>query len=128
MTALEVAQAYTDRNEIEHLFGEMNDPLVCPFRPVRHWTDQKIAVHAFICILGLLLLKLLQLKLKKQGTTLSLEFLKDELASIQMGLCVTRSGKLFKIISERSKLRAKIFCIFQLENVASMLGARSDSS
>ena len=128
MTTLEVAQAYTDRNEIEHLFGEMNDPLVCPFRPVRHWTDQKIAVHAFICILGLLLLKLLQLKLKKQGTTLSLEFLKDELASIQMGLCVTRSGKLFKIISERSKLRAKMFCIFQLENVASMLGARPDSS
>jgi len=59
LSTLEVAQAYTDRNEVEQLFGEMNDPFNVPFRPVRHWTDQKIAVHAFICILGLLLLKLL---------------------------------------------------------------------
>ena len=74
MTAVEVAQAYTDRNDVERLFGEMNDPATVPFRPVRHWTDQKIVVHAFICILGLLLLKLLQLKLAEQGISLSPEF------------------------------------------------------
>ncbi|MGA2225701.1 MAG: IS1634 family transposase [Syntrophobacteraceae bacterium] len=128
LTTLDVAQAYTDRGEIEGLFGEMNDPMVCPFRPVRHWTDQKIAVHAFICILGLLLLKLLQLKLKKQGITLSLELIKDELESIQMGLWIARSGKLFKIISDRSKLQAKMFCILSLQNVASLLGAQVDDS
>ena len=105
LTALEVAQAYTDRNEVEQLFGEMNDPMTVPFRPVRHWTDQKIVVHAFICILGLLLLKLLQLRLKEQGISLSLEIIKDELSSVQLGLWVTRSGKLFKIISDRSKLQ-----------------------
>jgi transposase len=128
LTALEVAQAYTDRNEVEQLFGEMNDPLSVPFRPVRHWTDQKIAVHAFICILGLLLLKLLQLKLKKQGIRLSLEIIKDELSSMQLGLWVTRSGKLFKIVSDRSKLQEKIFGILSLQNVASMLGVHQDSS
>ncbi|MBM3301784.1 MAG: hypothetical protein FJY85_17765 [Deltaproteobacteria bacterium] len=119
LTALEVAQAYTDRNEVERLFGEMNDPLSVPFRPVRHWTDQKIAVHAFICILGRLLLKLLQLKLKEQGTALSLEIIKDELASVKLGLWVTRSGKLFKIVSERSKLQEKMFGILSLQNVTS---------
>ncbi len=128
LTTLDVAQAYTDRGEIERLFGEMNDPMICPFRPVRHWTDQKIAVHAFICILGLLLFKLLQLKLKKQGITLSLELIKDELESIQMGLWIARSGKLFKIISDGSKLQAKMFCILSLQNVASMLGAQFDDS
>ncbi|MEW6351040.1 MAG: IS1634 family transposase [Thermodesulfobacteriota bacterium] len=128
LTALEVAQAYTDRNEIERLFGEMNDPMIVPFRPVRHWTDQKIAVHAFICILGLLLLKLLQLKLKKEGIILSLELIKDELESIQMGLCLVSSGKLFKIISDRSKLQAKMFSILSLQNVASLLGAQYDDS
>jgi transposase len=128
LTALEVAQAYTDRNEVERLFGEMNDPLSVPFRPVRHWTDQKIAVHAFICILGLLLLKLLQLKLKKQGIALSLEIIKDELSSVQLGLWVTRSGKLFKIVSDKSKLQTKMFGILSLQNVASMLGVHQDSS
>lgn len=128
VTAAQVAQAYTDRNEVERLFGEMNDPMTVPFRPVRHWTDQKIAVHAFICILGLLLLKLLQLRLKQQGILLSLEIIKDELSSVQMGLWVTRSGKLFKIISDRSKLQAQMCAILSFQNVASMLGVQPDSS
>jgi transposase len=128
LSALEVAQAYTDRNEVERLFGEMNDPLSVPFRPVRHWTDQKIAVHAFICILGLVLLKLLQLKLKEQGIALSLEIIKDELSCLKLGLCVTRSGKLFKIVSDRSKLQKKMYGILSLQNVTSLLGAHVDSS
>ena len=128
LTAAQVAQAYTDRNEIEQLFGEMNDPMTVPLRPVRHWTDQKIVVHAFICILGLLLLKLLHLRLKEQGISLSLGIIKDELSSVHLGLWVTRSGKLFKIISDRSKLQAKMFCILSLHNVASMLGVHQDSS
>jgi transposase len=128
LTALDVAQAYTDRNEIEQLFGEMNDPMNVPFRPVRHWTDQKIVVHAFICVLGLLLLKLLQLKLKEQNIVLSLEIIKDELSCVQVGLWVTRSGKLFKIISDKSKLQAKMFDILSLQNVASLLGVQPDSS
>ena len=128
LTALDVAQAYTDRNEIEQIFGEMNDPMTVPFRPVRHWTDQKIMVHAFICVLGLLLLKLLQLKLKEQNIVLSLEIIKDELSCVHVGLWVTRSGKLFKIISDKSKLQAKMFDILSLQNIASMLGVQPDSS
>jgi len=128
LTALEVAQAYTDRNEVERLFGEMNDPMTAPFQPVRHWTDQKIVVHAFICILGLLLFKLLQLRLKETGITLSLELIKDELSCVQLGLWVTRSGKLLKIISDRSKLQAQMFATLSLQNVASMLGVQPDSS
>lgn len=128
VTAVEVAQAYTDRNDVERLFGEMNDPATVPFRPVRHWTDQKIVVHAFICILGLLLLKLLQIKLAQEGISLSLEIIKEELSSVQMGLWLTRSGKLFKIVSERSKLQAKMFSILSLQRVAAALGCHDDSS
>jgi transposase len=122
LTALQVAQSYTDRNEVEQLFGEMNDPMTVPFRPVRHWTDHKIVVHAFICIFGPL-----QLKLQQQGISLSLEIIKDELSSVQLGLWVTRSGKLFKIVSDRSKLQAKMFDILSLQNVASKLGSTARS-
>jgi transposase len=128
LSAVEVVQAYTDRNEVEKLFAEMNDPMTVPFRPVRHWTDQKIVVHAFICILGLLLLKLLQLRLKEQGITLSLAIVKDELSTISLGLWVTRSGKLFKIVSDRSKLQEKMFAILSLQKVTSLLGVQPDSS
>jgi hypothetical protein len=61
-----------------------NGSLAVPFRPLRHWTDQKIVVHAFICILGLLLLKLRQLKLKEQNISLSLEIIKEELSLVQL--------------------------------------------
>ncbi len=128
LSAVEVVQAYTDRNEVEQLFGEMNDPMTVPFRPVRHWTDQKIAVHAFICIQGFLLLKLLQLRLKEQGIVLSLEIIKDELSTISLGLWVTPSGRLFKIISDRSKLQEKIFGILSLEKIASTSGGHEKSS
>jgi transposase len=101
--------------------------MTVPFQPVRHWTDQKIVVHAFICLLGLLLLKLLQRKLKQDGITLSLELIKDELSSIKLGLWVFRSGKLFKLISERSKLQAKMFDLLAVQNVASLLGGHADS-
>jgi transposase len=128
LTALEIAQAYTDRNEVEQLFGEMNDPTTVPFQPVRHWTDQKIVVHAFVCVLGLLLLKLLQLKLKDKGVILSLEIIKEELSSIQLGLWVTRAGKLLQIISDKSKLQEKMFRVLSLQNVADLLGVQPDSS
>jgi transposase len=128
LSAVQVAQAYTDRNEVEQLFGEMNDPAGVPFRPVRHWTDQKIVVHAFICILGLLLLKLLQLKLKEKEIGLSLEYIKEQLSCIHMGLWVTRSGKLFKIISNRTKLQEDISRTLCLQNLADTLGAQWNSS
>jgi transposase len=128
LTAAQVVQAYRERNEVEQLFGEMNDPMTAPFRPVRHWTDQKIVVHAFICILGLLLLKLLQLRLKEHEISLSLAIIKDELSTISLGLWVTHSGKLFKIVSDKSKLQQKMFAILSLQKVASLLGCQPDSS
>ncbi len=106
----------------------MNDPATVPFRPVRHWTDHNIAVHAFICVPGMLLLKCLQLKLKREGIVLSLDIIKDELSSVELGLWVTKSGKLFKIISDQSKLQTNMFRILALQNVACLLGVQSDSS
>lgn len=123
-----MAEAYRDRDEVERVFGEMNDPETVPFQPVLHWTDQKIVIHAFICILGLLLLKLLQLKLNEEGITLSLAIIKDELSPVHLQLFVSRSGKLFKIISDRSKLQAQMFDLFSLGKIASALGAQYDSS
>jgi len=128
LPVIDVVQAYRDRDEVERIFGEMNDPETVPFQPVRHWTDQKIVIHAFICILGLLLLKLLQLKLKRQGPTLSLAIIKDELAPVHLQIFVSRSGKLFKIISDRSKLQAQMFDLLSLGKTASLLGAQFDSS
>jgi transposase len=122
LSALEVVEGYRDRNEVEDLFKEMNDPELAPFRPVYHWTDQKIIVHAFICILGLLLFRLLQLKAKQGGIDLTLELLKEELMDIQVHIYVTVNGQIHEIISKISPLQSKLFQVYRLNEVCSKLG------
>ena len=54
--------------------------------PVFHWTDQKIRVHAFCCVLALMLLLLLKRKLQRAGVKLSLERMIDELSDVQLSV------------------------------------------
>src|SRR5437867_7001057 len=61
----------------------MKDPAFVCFRPVRHWTDQKIEVHAFYCVLALLLASLLRRELARKGIRLTVDALLDQLQGIQ---------------------------------------------
>ncbi len=38
----------------------MKDPKVVSFSPMHHWTDHKIRVHVFYCVLGLAVARLMQ--------------------------------------------------------------------
>ncbi len=51
--------AYRGQSRVERSFREMKDPETCSVRPQYHWTDQKLQVHVFCCVVGYLLLKLL---------------------------------------------------------------------
>jgi len=46
--------------QIEDGFHHIKDRDLVAYHPGYHWTDSKIRVHAFVCVLALLLLKLLQ--------------------------------------------------------------------
>ena len=52
-------------------------------RPQRHWTDQKIQVHVFYCVLALLLCSLLRRQLHRQGIDRSIPALLEELGQIR---------------------------------------------
>ena len=53
-----------------------------------HWTDSKIRVHAFYCVLALMLTSLLQRSLHAKGSDLSVPRLMELLGSIQEVLVV----------------------------------------
>ena len=53
MARILILAAYRGQSEIEACFRLMNDWDYMHFRPVFHWTDQKIRVHAFYCMLAL---------------------------------------------------------------------------
>jgi transposase len=63
----ELIVAYRGQSRAERSFREMKDPESCSVRPQYHWTDQKLKVHAFCCVVGYLLLKLLERRARQAG-------------------------------------------------------------
>ena len=52
--------AYRGQSEVEEVFRQTKDDEHLAVRPQYHWTDQKIHVHTFICLLGLLLARIVE--------------------------------------------------------------------
>ena len=82
-TTEEIILAYRSQCQIEAAFREMKDPHGVSWDPRHHWTDQKIRVHAFYCVLALMLSSLLQRQAAQAGLALSLRRIRAELAAIQ---------------------------------------------
>ncbi|MCA1682318.1 MAG: transposase, partial [Actinobacteria bacterium] len=64
-------------------FRQMKDPKVVSFSPMFHWTEQKIRVHAFYCVLALTVARLMVREADQAGMHLSARELLDTLAGIQ---------------------------------------------
>jgi transposase len=67
---------------IEDAFKQMKDPHWVSFSPAFHWTDQKLRVHAFYCVLALCLSSLLQRKAAQAGIRLTIPTLYEQLSAI----------------------------------------------
>ncbi len=79
----EIVRAYRGQYQIEDAFRDLKDPHLIALRPQYHWTDQKIRVHVFTCVLALLLLSLLRRELHRHGIDLSLRQMVQSLAQIR---------------------------------------------
>jgi transposase len=62
----EIILAYRGQSKVEYAFRNVKNPYHCAIRPQYHWTDQKIEVHVFICIVGYLLTVAAYSKIRKQ--------------------------------------------------------------
>ena len=82
----QIISVYRGKSEVEQDFRRMKNPIMISLEPVYHWTDQKIRVHAFCCILALMLLLLRKRKLHKAGVELSLERILEELSEVQLSV------------------------------------------
>ena len=55
----QVVADYRSQEAAEGDFRQMKDPKVVSFSPMFHWTDQKIRVHVFYCVLALMAARLM---------------------------------------------------------------------
>ncbi len=78
----EVVAAYRSQSEVESGFRQLKDPKVVSFSPMFHWTDQKIRVHAFYCVLALAIAHLMRREAARAGIDISVRELLGTLAGI----------------------------------------------
>jgi transposase len=66
-TSEEIINAYHSQAWVEYGFREIKSPYHLGLRPQYHWTDEKIRVHVFTCVLGLLLTSVLYGRARQAG-------------------------------------------------------------
>ncbi len=82
-SAEQVVAGYSDQQQIEQVFRGLKDGDWLGWGPMYHWTDSKIRVHAFYCMLGISMLKYIHRQAQPAWPGLSMENLLDELRQIQ---------------------------------------------
>lgn len=82
-TAEQVVAGYSGQQQIERVFRGLKDGDWLGWGPMHHWTDSKIRVHAFYCMLGISLLQYIHKKAQAAWAGISMEQLLDELRQIQ---------------------------------------------
>jgi transposase len=84
----EIVLGYRAQDRIESAFRDMKNPHFLGWSPMFHWTDSKIRVHAFYCVLALTLTSLLQRRLHQHGLDLSLSRMMELLGGLQEVLVI----------------------------------------
>lgn len=82
-TAEQVVAGYVGQQQVERVFRGLKDGDWLGWGPMYHWTDRKIRIHAFYCMLGISLLQVVHRQAKTAWADLSVEQLIEELRQIQ---------------------------------------------
>jgi transposase len=82
-TAEQVAAGYSGQQSIERVFRGLKDGEWLGWGPMHHWTDRKIRIHAFYCMLGISLLQYVHKQAQTAWDGISMEQLLEELQQIQ---------------------------------------------
>lgn len=82
-TAEQVVTAYAGQQRIEQVFRGLKDGDWLGWGPMYHWTDSKILVHAFYCMVGVSLLQYIYKQAQTAWPGLSMDQMLDELRQIE---------------------------------------------
>jgi hypothetical protein len=89
----EIIRAYHGQAAVEAVFADLKDPVHLVLRPQHHWTDQKLHVHVFTCVLGFLLASLLHLRARRaHAPYASVESLIEALGRVHRAMLIRRSA------------------------------------
>ena len=89
----QILLAYRGQSDVEEAFRQLKDDEHMAVRPQYHWTDQKICVHTFCCLLALLLGRLVEFQARELNYLEGLSGLLDLLATVRLAMVLKPAGK-----------------------------------
>ena len=90
----QIISAYRGLFNVEAVFRNLQDPGMLATHPQFHWTDQKLHVHTFMCVMAYLLVRLLSWRAcKANAFSGSLRNLLSELSHIRLSRLLDQTGR-----------------------------------
>jgi transposase len=122
-TPAEVVAAYRSQNEVESSFRQLKDPHVVSFGPMHHWTDSKIRVHVFYCVLALTIAHLMRREAEHAGLHLSVRQLLATLAGIEETVLLFHDGgkgrpRARRMLTDTSPDQQQLADLFRIDRYA----------
>lgn len=118
----QVVAAYRSQADAEAGFRQLKDREVVSFSPMFHWTDQKIRVHVFYCVLALAIAHLMRREAARNGLHLSVRDLLRTLASIEETVLLYPSTggrpRARRMLTDHNPTAAQLAQIFTLDTYA----------
>jgi hypothetical protein len=119
----DVVAAYRSQSEAEFGFRQLKDPHVVSFSPMHHWTDSKIRVHVFTCVLALALAHLMRRRAARAGLHLSVRELLEHLAGIGETVLLYHDGgkgrpRAQRLLTDMDDTQRRLYDLFELHRYA----------
>jgi len=119
----EVVAGYRSQNDVESGFRQLKDPHVVGFSPMFHWTDGKIRVHVFTCVLALAVAHLMRREAHHGGLDLSVRELLSALAGIEETVLLYPTGnkgrpRAQRILTDTDATQKRLYDLFHLSAYA----------
>jgi transposase len=118
----DVVAGYRSQSEAEADFRQMKDRRVVSFSPMFHWSDQKIRVHVFYCVLALMVARLMRRETERAGLPMSVRALLSSLAGIEETLLLYQGERgrprARRMLTEMDADQERLYALFGLDTYA----------
>ncbi|MCP4903066.1 MAG: IS1634 family transposase [bacterium] len=89
----DIVWAYRGQHHVEAVFRQCKDDEHLAIRSQHHWTDHKIHVHTFLCLLALLLARVVEWEARKRQRTEGLSGLLELLSTVRLVMVLRSAGE-----------------------------------
>jgi transposase len=119
-TTARIVADYRSQEVVEGDFRQMKDPTVVSFSPMFHFTESKIRVHVFYCVLALMVAKLMVREANRAGIHTSVRALLSNLGGIQETVLLYQGDRgrprARRMLTEQDATQQRLHDLFGLDN------------